>query len=284
MKVAVLGSSGGMGSFLARYFVGRGDEVRGADPKPGRPGSGGFPSFRNNSEAVRGCDFAFLAVPMDRTIAVAREVAPALGPGATLVEISSVKGRALDELKRVVGKRAALLSIHPLFGPALESTRGMKVAVIVSRKGGKEAEEARRLFPEARIIPMSRREHDRAMAAVLSLTHLVNLVYAGTVARLLSPEEFMRVSTPNSSMQLTLAQAVLAQDSKLSYEIQANNPYSRRAARAAARELRRVTALVEGRDMKGFEKAFERLAKAYELDRRAGAVVKEIYSAAEKAV
>lgn len=283
MKVAVLGSSGGMGSFLARYFVGKGDEVRGSDPRAGRRRSG-FPSFRKNAEAVSGCDFAVLAVPMDRTIAVAREVAPSLRPGATLVEISSVKGKDLDELKRAVGKRATLLSIHPLFGPALESSKAMKVAVIVSRKGGREAEEARRLFPDARIIPMTRREHDRAMGAVLSLTHLVNLVYAGAVARLLTPEEFMRVSTPNSSMQLTLAQAVLAQDAKLSYEIQANNPYSRWAARAAARELRRVTALVEGRDEVGFEKSFRRLAKAYELDRRAGAVLKEIYSAAEKAV
>ncbi|MDG7005837.1 MAG: prephenate dehydrogenase/arogenate dehydrogenase family protein, partial [Nitrososphaerota archaeon] len=207
---------------------------------------------------------------------------PALEPGSTLVEISSVKGETLGELRRMVGRRASLLSVHPLFGPALKSERAMKVAVIVSKRGGEE-EAARRLFPEARIIPMTRREHDKAMGVVLSLTHLVNLAYAGAVARLLSPKEFMKVSTPNSSMQLTLAQAVLAQDAELSYEIQANNPYSREAGRAAVREIERVMGLVEAGDRKGFEEGFAKLAREYKVDERAGAVVKEIYSAAEDA-
>ena len=42
---------------------------------------------------------------------------------------------------------------------------------------------ARKFFPEARIIPMTRKEHDRTMAVVLSLTHLLNIVYAGTASR-----------------------------------------------------------------------------------------------------
>jgi len=291
LKVAVLGASGGMGSFFARYFLERGDSVRGSDPAKGRNDayvSGGrkLSSYKTNAEAVRGCDVTVLAVPMDSTLKVAKEVAAKLKPGSALVEISSVKGETLPALRKLVGERVELLSIHPLFGPALESTKGMKIAVIVGKKGGadgREAASARSLFPEARIIPMSRKQHDRTMAVVLSLTHLMNFVYAGTVSQFLSPDEFMKASTPNSSMQLTLSEAVLAQDARLSYAIQAGNPYSKKVARAASRELKRVLAMVEKSDWEAFDEHLSRLSKRYKTDKRGSAVIREVYSAAGKA-
>jgi prephenate dehydrogenase len=294
LRVAVLGASGGMGSFFVRYFLEKGDTVRGSDLGKGRGGdqqATGWRTrlayYRTNAEAARGCDVTVLAVPMDSTLEVAKEVVANLTPGSALVEISSVKGETLPALRKLAGGEGVeLLSIHPLFGPALESTKGMKIAVIVTKKGkaeGRETALARKLFPEARIIPMSRKEHDRTMAVVLSLTHLVNVVYAGTVSQFLSPDEFMKVSTPNSSMQLTLAEAVLAQDARLSYAIQSDNPYSKKVGRAASRELRRVLAMIERSDWRAFDEHFSKLSKRYKTDKRGSAVIREIYSAAEKA-
>ena len=79
----------------------------------------------------------------------------------------------------------------------------------------------------------------------------------------------MRVSTPNSSMQLTLAEAVLAQDARLSYAIQARNPYSRKVARAASRELKRVLAMIERSDREAFDEHFSKLSKRVQ-DRQEG--------------
>jgi len=282
LKVAVLGASGGMGSFFVRYFLEKGDTVRGSDPGR-RKGDRGLASFPTNAEAVRGCDVTVMAVPMDSTLEVAREVAAKLKPGSTLVEMSSVKGETLPALRKLLGEKVTLLSIHPLFGPALGSTKGMKIAVIASKKRGPEAALARSLFPDSRIIPMSRKEHDKTMAVVLSLTHLLNVVYAATVSQFLSPEEFMRVSTPNSSMQLTLAEAILAQDARLSYGIQAGNEYTGNVARAASRELKRVLETIEKSDWKAFEEHFSELSKRYKSDKRASSVIREVYSAAEKA-
>lgn len=285
MKIAVLGASGGMGSFFVRYFLERGDTVRGSDSGKTK-GESRLESFPTNAEAVKGCDVTVMAVPMDSTLKVAKEVAGKLKPGSTLVEISSVKGETLPALRKLVGEKVTLLSIHPLFGPALESTRGMKIAVIAGKKGGQQGPEAvlaKSLFPGSRIIPMSRKDHDRTMAVVLSLTHLLNVVYAGTVSRFLSPEEFMKVSTPNSSMQLTLAEAILAQDAKLSYGIQAGNAYTGKVAREALHELKRVLEMIESSDWKAFEGHFTALSKSYRSDKRAASVIREIYSAAEKA-
>ena len=282
MRVAVLGASGGMGSFFVRYFLEKGDTVRGSDPGK-RKADRRLASFPTNAEAVRGCDVTLMAVPMDATLEVAREVAAKLKPGSALVEMSSVKGETLPALRKLLGEKVTLLSIHPLFGPALGSTKGMKIAVIASKKRGPEAALARSLFPDSRIIPMSRKEHDKTMAVVLSLTHILNVVYAATVSQFLSPEAFMRVSTPNSSMQLTLAEAILAQDARLSYGIQAGNEYTGKVARAASRELKRVLETIEKSDWKAFEEHFSELSKRYKSDKRASSVIREVYSAAEKA-
>lgn len=289
MRVAIIGASGEMGSFFARYFLEKGATVRAADPRAWKGNAAwadGLTWARTNSAAVAGSEVTILAVPMSRTAKVAKEIAHRLKAGSTLIEISSVKGGTNSALKRILGERVKLLSIHPLFGPALSSTKGMKIAVIVSKKSkGAEATEvtvAKKLFPEARIIPMGRKEHDRSMAVVLSLTHLLNLAYAGTVLQFLTPEEFMKVSTPNSSMQLTLAEAILSQDPSLSYAIQEENFYSRKVSRAASLELKRVMGMVKDADWEAFNEHVRRLAKRYGTDKRAGTVVREIYSQAEK--
>jgi prephenate dehydrogenase len=310
LKVAVIGASGGMGSFFVNYFLAKGETVRASDPalgararqkssagvrkrqEDGRSGTR-LETVRSNSDAVVGCDVTILAVPMDRTLDVAEEVADVLKPGSILVEIASVKGKILSSLRKLVGGRVVLLSIHPLFGPALETTEGMKIALISgekrTRKGGSDVGDdgdevsiAKRLFPEARMIEMTRKQHDKTMAVILSLTHMLNIVYAGTVLQFLSPKEFMRASTPNSSVQLTLAEAVLAQDAELSYAIQARNAYSSKVGRAAWRELRRVLRMIEDSDRSGYDKNFRRLSESYDTERRASVVMREIYSAAEK--
>ena len=276
MRVAVIGASGGMGSFFVRYFLARGESVSGSDKRPMKDVPPGMRFFSSNSDAVKGSDVTILATPMDETVAALRGVAKSLKRGSLVVEIGSIKGDTLPSLRRALGGRGRLVSIHPLFGPALVSTKGMKVAVISGR------EEAARLFPEARIIPMGSKEHDRAMAVVLGLTHIMNLAYAGTAARFLTPDEFTKVSTPNSSMQLTLAEAVLAQDPRLTSAIQARNPYSKAVARAALKELERISRMVEASDARSLEGQFRRLSKRYKADRRAAAVIGEVYSAAEK--
>jgi prephenate dehydrogenase len=280
LRVAVLGASGGMGSFFVRYFAAKGDSVSGSDVREPGESPKGFTFHRRNADAARGSDVTIIATPMDRMLEVAAEVAGSLKEGSVVLDVSSVKGESYSKLRKAVGG-ARVLSIHPLFGPALESTKGMKIAVITGKEGGEE-ELAKRLFPDARIIPMTRKEHDKTMAVVLSLTHMLNLAYAKTVLEFLTPEEFMRVSTPNSSMQLALAEAVLAQDPRLSYSIQTGDAYTGRVAKRAARELRRVTSMVEGSDEAAFEEYFRGLAKAYKTGKRSRAAIREIYSAAEK--
>ncbi len=278
MKVAVLGSSGGMGGFFARYFLSRGLSVVGSDTKRRMIRNPRFSFVASNSRAVDGAEVVIVATPIDSTVETVTEVAGALEPGAVVVEMMSVKGKVIGTLGKITRERGAkLLSIHPLFGPSLGSRAKMRIGVI--RTDGTAVERARELFPEAELIPMGSLEHDRLMAVILSLTHLVNVAFAGTAARYLEPAEFRRLQTPTSAAQLTIAESVLSHSPSLYSYIQVENGSSFEVVGAMIEELVALQGLVKAKDRKGFEKRFTELSRAYAGD--SSAAVEFVYRSFE---
>jgi prephenate dehydrogenase len=279
LKVAVIGSSGGMGKFFAKYFLSRGSRVTGSDLRRSAIRHRNFTFSSSNRAAVKGADVVVIATPADTTVATVAEIAPGLSQKAVLIEITSVKAKVLDRVKReLAGRGSRLLSLHPLFGPSLESYTGMKICVIDT--GASTGRLAHALFPEALLIPMGEKEHDSAMALILSLTHLLNIAYAGAVSRYMKPGEFRKVQTPTSGVQLTLAEGILSQSPALYSYIQTENPYSAEAARAVIEELGQLLVMVEKDDRRGFERRFRELSRAFSGDSEEA--VGLVYQAFEK--
>ncbi|HLQ03284.1 MAG TPA: prephenate dehydrogenase/arogenate dehydrogenase family protein, partial [Nitrososphaerales archaeon] len=237
MRVAVLGSSGGMGSLFARYFISKGHNVIGFDPsKRGKP-IRGLKLASSDQSAAEGAKLVLLAPPIDQSLRVAEEVLPSLSRGVTLVEISSVKVEILPrllELTRQKGMR--LLSVHPLFGPSLRRTAGMKIAVLTTEKF-ESLRLARRIFPDARLIPIEPESHDREVALVLSLTHLVGMAYGAVVGKQEGIRRFKELASPSSLLQLTVAESILAQDPSLCSYMDVKNPSSLEFLEAFEKEL-----------------------------------------------
>jgi prephenate dehydrogenase len=279
LKVAVIGSSGGMGRFFARYFLSHGDQVTGSDRRKTSIKHPRFTFTRSNAEAVKGAEVVVIATPIDSTIETVAEVAEVLSEGAVVIEMTSVKGRILGELKKkLAGRGLKVLSLHPLFGPSLATYGEMKVCVIDTEKGSRSL--AHSLFPEATLIPMKEKEHDRMMGLILSLTHLVNIAYAGTISRYLNAKEFRDLQTPTSAVQLTLAEGVLSQSPSLYSYIQLENEYSSEFAGALIDELTQLRGFIDQKDRKGFEKRFSQLSEKYAGDSKAALDL--VYQAFEK--
>jgi prephenate dehydrogenase len=279
LKVAVIGSSGGMGRFFVRYFVSRGDDVAGSDPRAPGVSQPGFRYAGSNADAVEGAELVLVATPVDRTVESVEEILPRLSPGACVIEISSVKRKVVGPLrKKLQARKVKLLSLHPLFGPSLSEQKGMKICVVGTDRGSLSL--ARRLFPEANLIPMGEKEHDRMMGLILSLTHVLNIAYAGTVSRYLSAKEFRKLETPTSSVQLTLAEGVLSQSPSLYSYIQLENEFSSEFLGALIRELSSLKRLVDAKDRDGFEKRFSEISRAFVGDSESA--IGSVYQAFEK--
>lgn len=272
MKVAVLGCSGKMGSFFVRHFTEAGDSVTGSDRRPPARSRPALRFRRSNSQAVRDADITVVAVPMDETEKVVREVKQSLRKGSVLIEISSVKGKRPSKLKRVLGANGvSLLSIHPLFGPKAGSSR-LKICVIGDKRG---LATARSLFPEATLIQLSARDHDRLMAYALSLVHLVNLVFVSTLIRGVGASKFGRVAPPTAATQLNLSKAVLSQDPSLITRIQFDNPFVSEVLSSLIEEIQEIGKAIRRGDSARFERKFAALAEEFakeDLDKSLGSL------------
>jgi prephenate dehydrogenase len=249
-----------MGSFFVDYFLRRGHTVTGSDPQRGKETQKGFRRASSNSEAVEGADVVLVAVPVRETAAVVREVAPSLKEGCTLVEISSIKGRLGPELRRMVApRRVSLLSVHPMFGPSSRSRRPKMLVV----GGEPESSAAARIFPDAELIRIGPREHDRLMAYTLSLVHLTNVAFVSTLVDGVGVQKFERAAPPIASAQLDVARAVLSQDPALYSYVDVEGEFVSEALSSLITEISALKSLAERKDFAGFERRFSGLARRF---------------------
>jgi prephenate dehydrogenase len=149
------------------------------------------------ADGVRGADAVVLAVPVADIAAVGRKAWPHLKPGALLTDVGSVKGpivRALDGLTRGGRDAGGFVGAHPMCGSeksGIENARpdlyrGAVCALTPTGKTPRAAlEAARELWTAAgcRVLRFSPEEHDRRVAVVSHLPHLIAQALVLTAAR-----------------------------------------------------------------------------------------------------
>ncbi len=169
---------GAFGAFilphLARFFdVHVHDPARDPASLPGRAA---------DLATVAAQDIVVLAVPLGRMKEVAEAMAPHLRPGALVVDVCSLKVRPLEILRAALPADVEILGTHPLFGP--QSGRlgitGLKLALCPVR--GSRARLAAHFLRRAfglEVILTTAEAHDRQMAYVQGLTHIVSRIVVG---------------------------------------------------------------------------------------------------------
>jgi len=126
--------------------------------------------------AAAGCDIVVLAVPTAAIGDVARTIAPHLRPGALVLDVGSIKSQPLALLDAMLPPDIDLVGTHPLFGPqsGRDGIRGLRLTLCPVR-GRRSAGVARFLRRRLglEVIVTTPEAHDREMAYVQGLTHLV---------------------------------------------------------------------------------------------------------------
>ena len=229
MRVAVIGGAGKMGSWFVERFASGGHAVVLTDARAdaalrvadasGAERAGSIP------EAVQDADCALICVPIEDTGAVVLEAASAMRAGSVIVEISSVKHSTVPPMRTAAEMGLRPLSLHPMFGPSAEGLKDKTVAVVPVADRDEEEALAKSLFGDADVIVVGREEHDRAMAVVLSLTYIMNMALAG----MLGGEDLRtlkRLAGTTFTVQLAVAEGVVAEDPGLVASLLFENPYT----------------------------------------------------------
>lgn len=159
-------------------------------------------------EAACDADLVVLAAPVDAIEPVARQLAPFLRPGCVVTDLGSSKQRIVRAIERAMPEGVAYVGSHPLAG---SHERGLGAAHAALYRGSvciltptprSDRRAIRRLTSlwsalSARVVLMDPAAHDRLLAAVSHLPHLLafSLIQATAPEALpLAPKSFLDVT------------------------------------------------------------------------------------------
>lgn len=268
-RVVVVGGSGAMGQWFAKYFTGRGAAVTLAardraklDRVARALGVRGV-EIEALEETVAGADVVVVSVPINATLAVATRCARAMRAGAELIEVASVKGSIPDRLADLHDETGVRpLSLHPMFGPGAASLAGHTV-VVVPTSGTRELALHERAWRDrlaeegARVVVAPAGEHDRQVALTLDLAHLTSIAFGAALRR--SGQALERVTEftgTTFALHKALAMSVLSESPEAYAQIQLENPAFAAVARDLHAWLGEYLHCLETRDYESFARLF----------------------------
>lgn len=172
-SVALIGGMGRMGRLFGRLLTDAGVDVEIFDPQ-----CGGIDWHEAASH-----DVAIIAVPISAVEPVVRNLGPYTRSDGAVIDISSVKrGPVAAMLEHCRGE---VIGTHPLFGPDIEDFTDHTVFTVAARSGP-WGQWFRNLLEDrgCRLVATDPDEHDRLMAAVQFLRHMLLTTFGRTLSAL----------------------------------------------------------------------------------------------------
>lgn len=142
-------------------------------PAPDASGKGLLPA---DAEEVAACDLVILAVPVPAIPAAIAALRPHLKTGAVVLDVGSVKIGPAQAMEAALPGDVEIIGTHPLFGPqsARNGLAGLKIALCPIRGGSTPRIAAfLRHVLKLKVVVTSADAHDREVAMVQGLTHLI---------------------------------------------------------------------------------------------------------------
>ncbi len=280
MKIAIIGGSGKMGRWFAKFLVKDGNEVIITGRNQRKLLEAGRQlgvKVATNVEAVKSADAVLLSVPIDNFEEVVEHICPYTHPEQVIVDITSIKVLPVEAMHKHI-KTGLVLGMHPLFGPGargvanqnfvLTPTNDREEALAQKIKGYLEAR-------GARVTLMTPQEHDEMMPVILGLSHFIALVSADTLLSFNKLKQMEAIGGITYKVLLTLVESVVSEDAELYAALQMSLPNMTGIEELFQRRAKIWADLVRNKDRQkfiekmnilknGFEKSSLDFGKAYE--------------------
>ena len=124
----------------------------------------------------------FYAYPQKKTPEIVRLVSKEMKRDSYLIDISSQKTKTAAALLKMP-KKINPICMHPMFGPGTKKIDGKNIIIVPIKDAKKELATTKQLFPKANFVTIDATEHDKKIAVILGLTHLINIVFANILAK-----------------------------------------------------------------------------------------------------
>ena len=231
MKVAIIGGSGKMGQWFARFLLDDDKEVvisgRNREKLLEVKRQLGVEVASNNIEAVKMADVVLLSVTIESFKEIVKQISPYIRPQQVIMDVTSVKVLPVTAMHKYL-KTGLILGTHPLFGPGARGVRNQNF--ILTPTSDEEQSLAQKIkdYLEARgarVSVMTPQEHDEKMAIILGLSHFIAIVSADALLSSGKLKPAAAIGTVTYKVLLTLIESVLSEDPELYASLQMNIPY-----------------------------------------------------------
>ncbi len=173
-RVLVLGGTHGMGLFFGRLLATRAAQVTlvGRQAAHTAKIAEELGLRAGSIHDSKSADIVLVAVPMEATFKVSLEAARTMTKGSLLLDLSSVKTGISDRIAEGIPEWLEYISLHPLFGPAVDSVYGQNIIAVPYLIGARWRLLAGALEKEGAFVQVLDEEsHDRVMSYVQAIHH-----------------------------------------------------------------------------------------------------------------
>ena len=214
-----------MGNWFAKYFHKIGFEVTGFDTE-NEIEEKFIIKASSLVNAILQTDYVMLCTPTKNTPEIIRLIAKEMRRGSYLIEISSQKYKTAQTLVKTPS-RVNPICIHPMFGPGTKTIDNKNIIVIPIKDAKKELDTTKLLFPKANFVTIDASEHDKKIAVILGLTHLVNIAFANVLLKDEKISLTEKMSGSTFKAQKIITESILTESAEL-IETIISNPEVRR--------------------------------------------------------
>ena len=219
-EIAIVGVNGKMGKWFANYFHKMGFKVKGFDTNNEIK-----EKFIEKANSLVSCilqiDYVLLCTPTKNTPEIIRLISKEMKRGSYLIEISSHKSKTAQTLLKTPSKINPIC-IHPMFGPGSKNIAGKNVIIVPIKDAQKELTATKLLFPGANFVTIDAVEHDKKIAVILGLTHLINIAFANILAKDEKISLTEKMAGTTFKAQRIIAESILTESAELIETIVSN--------------------------------------------------------------
>jgi prephenate dehydrogenase len=236
--IAIIGAGGAMGKWFSEYFVKKGFQVTGFDNT--NPVLKNIKKAESLIGAILNVDYVLLSTPTKKTPEIIRLIAKEMKRESYLIDITSQKAKTAIALGKIPAK-VSPICIHPMFGPGIKNLKNHNIILIPIKDGKKELDVAKNLFPDGSFVTIDSSEHDKKIAMILGLTHLINIAFANILAKDDKNSLTEKMAGTTFKVQKILAESIMTESPELIESI-ISNPEIRKVAEEFWKDIGRLLA------------------------------------------
>lgn len=243
----VIGGNGKMGQWFVRFLSNQGFKVDISDINNDVADNIDY----HTSELKH--DFIIVAAPIAASAKIIKDLAT-LKPQGIVLDVGSIKSPLKLPLMQLVDSGCKVVSIHPMFGPDIKLLSNKHV-IFIDLGDTESVLKVKQLFQPTMVeqIDMQLEDHDRLVAYILGLSHVINIAFMSVLSESgEAAETLSQLSSTTFDAQLSIGENVVSENPHLYFEIQKLNNYSKSTLNALGDAVQRIITVVNNNQEQAF--------------------------------